>query len=140
MRIAVVHFPVRNDGVLLAISKGITGTLENAGHRVDSFVGGSEPAARLALYEYVLIGTESVGWKGRLPDALLAFLASSGAAPGLRSCAFVRRRGYFFGKTLAALMRAMEAEGMRVNASEALADEREAKARAAELPIEIRRN
>jgi hypothetical protein len=139
MRIAVIHFPVRNDGRLASIAGALAAALEKAGHRVEILDGKREANAKLLRFEYILIGTEPRGLNGQLPAALLPFLASSGPADGLRACAFVRRRGLFHAKTLASLMKAMEREGMRVNAFETLVDADAAGERVASLPLEARR-
>jgi menaquinone-dependent protoporphyrinogen IX oxidase len=136
MRVAIVYVPSRDPAALAAMAKAMARAIESAGHRAEFFGSRDEEATRLTGFDYVIIGSEPIGLRGKLPDAVPSFLAQAGMLSGKRSMAFVRKSGLGASRCLSRLMSAMEAEGMLVNCSEIVSSEAEAAEAARSAPIE----
>lgn len=138
MRVALVYIPAKGSDALAPLAKAMARTLESAGHRVDVSRAGKDDIPSLTGYDYVVVGTESSGAFGKIPEAVPKLLAQAGMLSGKRSMAFFRKSGLRPEKALGRLMRSMEAEGMVVNCAEIVAGESQAAALAAEAPVERR--
>ncbi len=135
MRVAVVAIPAKREKKLSSIASALARGFETAGHRVEVL----DPAGavhRLAGYDYIAIGTESIGFSGSVPARLAEILAQARGLAGRRSMAFVATSGLRSARTLSRLMTAMEAEGMYVNYAELLASPEAALVAAASAPVE----
>jgi menaquinone-dependent protoporphyrinogen IX oxidase len=136
MRVALVYVPAGDSDALARVSKAMARALEAAGHFVDIFEARADESPRLTGHEYVIIGTESASAMGKIPRRVSQFLAQAGMISGKRSMAFLRKSGLRPDKALSRLMKAMEAEGMMVNCSEIVSDEKGAAEAARGAPIE----
>lgn len=117
MRVVVVYLGSSHTRQLRNISEGIRSGIEAQGATVD-LASASELNRSLALYSYVVIVTESIGFfGGRIPGMVSEFLKGSGPLGGRRSCAILLKRGLRQNRGLIALMTAMEGEGMFVTDS-----------------------
>lgn len=127
MRVAVVFFSGRNRDGVMRLAQGIARGIEKQGNQVDTFEGARDSNAKLTIYQYIVVGTEPVGtFGGKIPDSVKTFLAGAGAVTGKKSYAFVSRSTFGAGKSLAALMKCMEGEGMLIKVSDILRSPAEA--------------
>jgi flavodoxin len=127
MRVAVVFFSGsssdRTGDLARALAKGI----ERQGHTVDVIDGARDTGSRLTIHQYIAVGAGSTGaFGGKLPEAVKTFLAAAGAVAGKKSYAFTPKATFGAGKTLAALMKCMESEGMFLKNSDILRSPAEA--------------
>jgi len=112
---------------MLRLAQAVARGIEKQGNQVDTFEGAKDPNARLTIYQYVAVGAEPVGpVGGKIPDGVKAFLAGAGVVSGKKSYAFVSRSTFGAGKSLAALMKCMEGEGMLIKTSDILRSPAEA--------------
>jgi menaquinone-dependent protoporphyrinogen IX oxidase len=138
MRVALVYIPSKSPEAIAALAKAMARSLESAGHFVDVSEARADDSPRLTGYDYVIVGTESAGLFGKIPDRVARFLAQAGTITGKRSMAFLRKGGLRPEKALNRLMKAMEAEGMIVNCAELVRNEAAAAAAARSAPVERR--
>jgi len=127
MRVAVVFFSGQNRDGMLRLAQAVARGIEQQGNQVDTFEGARDTNAKLTIYQYIAVGTQPVGTLGgRIPDSVKTFLAAAGAVAGKKSYAFVCRSTFGAGKSLAALMKCMEGEGMLIKTSDILRSPAEA--------------
>jgi menaquinone-dependent protoporphyrinogen IX oxidase len=138
MRVALVYVPSKGSDTLAPIAKAMARSLESSGYLVDLAEARADESPRLTGYDYIVIGTESAGAFGKIPEGVGRFLAQAGMLTGKRSMAFFRKSGLRSEKALARLMKAMEAEGMVVNCAEVVSNEATAVAAARGAPVERR--
>jgi hypothetical protein len=136
MHVAIVYVPVGKPEALEAAAKAMATALKAKGHEVELLSTAKGQTHRLVMSDYVIFGTEPLGFRGKLPARVGELLAQTGGLASKRSMAFVLKRGPFRNKTIFRLMRAMEAEGMNVNYGEVVSGPGEAAKAAAEAPIE----
>ena len=117
MRAAVVYYAEKRKGELEELSRGLARGLEKQNFSVDIF-NAKDFSRRLAIYQVVAIVTESVGnFGGKVPAGLAKYLESTGPSINLRSLAYIAKKGMRTQKSLQALMKTMESEGMLVLSS-----------------------
>lgn len=127
MRAAVVFFSGRNRDGMMALARALGKGIEKQGNTVDVFDGARDGPVRLSIYQYVAIGVETAGpLGGKIPDAVKPFLAAAGTVAGRKSYAFVAKAPFGAAKSLAALMKCMEGEGMFLRNSDILRSPAEA--------------
>ncbi len=127
MRVAVVFFSGRNRDKLMNLAKAIARGIEKQGNQVDTFDGDRDSNIKLTIYQYVALGAEPLGsLGGKIPESIKAFLASSGVVAGKKSYAFVPKATFGAAKSLSALMKCMEGEGMLIKSSDILRSTTEA--------------
>ena len=133
MRAAVVYYAEKRKKELEALSKALARGMEKQNISVDVF-NARDFSRRLASYQLVAIGTEVTGtFGGKIPEDLSKFLISAGPAMNVRSFAFVSGKGMRTQKSLQALMKAMEREGMFIIYSDVLDNEGSAEAAGEQL-------
>lgn len=135
MRVAVISIPAGNGAKLSVLAQGLGKGLEAAGHRVDHFGPKVDPMA-MASYDYLVVGTESSGPWGKLPQAVGTYLRRCQGLGGKRSFAFVRKSGLMPAKLLSRLMRVLEGEGLLITFEEMLSGAEDAAAAGREAPVE----
>lgn len=127
MRVAVVFFSGRNRDGMLRLAQAVARGIEKQGNQVDTFEGARDTNARLTIYQYIVVGAEPVGtFGGKIPEGVKTFLAAAGVVAGKRSYAFTSRAPFGAVKSLAALMKCMEGEGMLIRKSDVLRSPAEA--------------
>jgi hypothetical protein len=127
MRVAVVFFSGRNRDRMMNLAKAVARGIEKQGNQVDTFDGARDPNVKLTIYQYAVIGAEPVGtFGGKVPDSVKTFLAAAGAVAGRKCYAFVSKSRFGAAKSLAALMKTMEGEGMLLKTSDILRSPTEA--------------
>ncbi len=109
------------------LAKAVARGIEKQGNQVDTFDGARDPNVKLTTYQYAAVGAEPTGtFGGKIPESVRTFLASAGAVAGRRSYAFVSKARFGAAKSLAALMKCMEGEGMLIKTSDILRSPTEA--------------
>ena len=127
MKIAVVFFAGNNRNQLTETAKGLQQGLEKQGHQVDLIDGDRDVNVKLTIYEYICIGATAINFfGGKVNGHIPKFLANSGLVSGKRCFAFTTKTGLRQMKTLRALMKLMEHEGMYLKNSDILANSQEA--------------
>jgi hypothetical protein len=127
MRVAVIFFSGQNRERLMRLARAVARGIEKQGNTVDTFDGQKDGGVRLTTYQYVAVGAEPLGtFGGKIPDAARTFLASAGLVAGKKSYAFVPHAAFGAAKSLAALMKSMEGEGMLIKTSDILRSPAEA--------------
>jgi hypothetical protein len=138
MRVALIYVPAKAPDALAAVAKSMARAIEAEGHFVDVSQARPGETPSLTGYDYVIVGTESAGAFGKIPEGVSQSLSQAGMLAGKRSMAFLRKSGLRPEKALSRLMKAMEGEGMLVNFAEVVAKEADAAKAAREAPIERR--
>lgn len=127
MKVAVVFFAGNNRNQITETSKGLQQGLEKQGHQVDLIDGDRDVNVKLTIYEYLCIGAGAINFfGGKVSLNIPKFLSNSGLVSGKRSFAFTTKSGLRQMKTLRALMKLMEHEGMYLKNSDILANPQEA--------------
>ncbi len=127
MRVAVVFFSGRNRDGMMRLAQAVARGIEKQGNQVDTFEGARDSNARLTIYQYIVVGAEPIGTLGgKIPDSVKTFLSAAGVVAGKRSYAFVPKATFGAGKSLSALMKCMEGEGMLIKTSDILRSPAEA--------------
>jgi hypothetical protein len=127
MRVAVVFFSGQNRDGMLRLAQAVARGIQQQGNQVDVFEGARDADAKLTIYQYIAVGAEPLGGLGgRIPDAVKTFLSAAGAVAGKKSYAFVSRSTFGAAKSLVALMKCMEGEGMLIKTSDVLRSPAEA--------------
>jgi hypothetical protein len=121
MRVAVIFFSGQKREKLLQLATAVARGIEKQGNHVDTFDGQRDGGVRLTSYQYIAVGAEPLGpFGGRIPETTRTFLASAGMVAGKKSYAFVPKAPFGAAKSLAALMKSMEGEGMVIKTSDIL--------------------
>jgi hypothetical protein len=127
MRVAVIFFSGQKRDKLLQLAKAVARGIEKQGNHVDTFDGRKDSGVRLTAYQYIVVGAEALGaFGGKIPESARTFLASAGIVAGKKSYAFVPKALFGAAKSLAALMKSMEGEGMVIKTSDILRSPMEA--------------
>jgi menaquinone-dependent protoporphyrinogen IX oxidase len=113
MRAAVVFFATHSRDRILNITRSLARGIESQGHQVDIIDGVHDVNAKLTMYQYIAVGSETLSnFSSKIPDKVGYFLGSSGMVSGKRSFAFVTKNVFGAAKALARVMKSMEKEGM----------------------------
>jgi len=139
MRVTIVYVPSGGARALGAASEALAGGLRARGHEVEVHGAERGELPRLAMSDYLIIGTAPLGLGGKIPPRVAELLAQARGLSGKRSMAFVLRRGPFGGRALGRLMKVMEAEGMSVNYGEEIKGAAQAAALVEGIPLERQR-
>ena len=125
----------REQGKLVEVSKGLSRGLETQGHNVTILNAYTDNDKRLSYYDYIIVGTESIGlFSAKTPEILAKFLREVPGATGKRSFAF-NLKSLRCAKQLCYAMRDMEREGMFVTSSGTIRNASEAEAVGKRLQI-----
>jgi len=127
MRAAVVFFATNSRDRILNITRSLVRGIESQGHQVDIIDGVHDVNAKLTMYQYIAVGSETLSnFSSKIPDRVANFLSSSGMVAGKRSFGFVTKNVFGAPKALARLMKSMEKEGMFIKYSSILNSPQEA--------------
>ncbi len=135
MRVAVVYYKNGCDKVK-KIAEHLAQGVESQGHQVSLFNMETDSDARLTIYEYLIIGTApNSHFSSKISSRITEFLKNCGKISGIKSYAFVARKGFFVNKALQKLMKSMEKEGMFLKISDVISSAEEAGAIGKKLHI-----
>jgi menaquinone-dependent protoporphyrinogen IX oxidase len=111
----------------MGLAKAVARGIEKQGNQVDTFDGQRDANVKLTIYQYIVVGAEPLGtFGGKIPETARTFLAASGMIAGKKSYAFVPKATFGAAKSLSALMKSMEGEGMVIKTSDILRSAMEA--------------
>jgi|SRR5690554_2793837 len=116
MRVCILH---QHSGLSIAASlqKGI----EEQGHQVDLIDVEKERGKIVSHYNYVVVGSKATTlFGGKISEQTETFLKQGGTLGGKRSFAYIEKRGLRLNKSLQALMKIMESQGMFITYSDIL--------------------
>lgn len=120
MRVCVMYAPTsKGNEKMKEIAKALSEGIAAQGHMVDVLDMSLEAGKIVSYYDYLIIGTECIGlFGGKIPPSVGSFLKGAGTIGGKRCMAFITKGGLRSMKTLQALMKTMEKEGMFLKKSE----------------------
>ncbi len=124
MRVALITFFPRKDDSLSSILKKLQGGSAERGNQVEVFNGHEDLSnTRLTMYDYIAVVMKPAGlFGGKIPPRIAEYLATSGTISGKKGCALVVKSGFASNKACQNLMRAMEAEGVKLDYFEVIRD------------------
>lgn len=126
----------RESSKLHEISTGLSRGLESQGHNVTILNAYTDTDKRLSYYDFIIVGTESVGlFSAKTPEVLAKFLREVPGAAGKRSFAF-NTKSPRCARQLVMTMKDMEREGMIVSGSLTLKNAQEGEAVGKRLQID----
>ncbi|NLZ76528.1 MAG: flavodoxin family protein [Spirochaetales bacterium] len=109
----------KNDDRMKSIAQALSEGIQSQGHRVDLIDMNLEAGKIVSFYDYLVVGTNNTTFfGGKIPEVVSTFLKGAGSLSGKRCMAFITGGGLRPMKTLQALMKAMEKEGMFLKKSE----------------------
>ena len=127
MRVAVVYFSNKKHRKLSNLAGSLAEGIRSQGHQVDVIDGDLDFNSKLTVYKYIAVGIEPLNlFGGKIPLKTVPYLGDSGIVRGKRSYAFSIRGSLRPYKSLAALMHAMEHEGMYLKKSDIISTSEEA--------------
>ena len=98
-----------------ALSEGVA----SQGHQVDVIDMNLDMGKKVSFYDYLIFGTEATSfWGGKISTTVSQFLKTAGTVSGIRSMGFISKGGIRSMKSLQALMKTMEHEGLFLKKSE----------------------
>lgn len=120
------------------IATGLAKGIEEQNHMVDIIDIKLEGSKIISYYDYIIVGCEAINtFGGKIPQNVSTFLKNCGSISGKRCMAFVTKAGIRSIKTLQALMKVMEGEGMYLKTSDVIAKDAMATAIGKRLHIEL---
>lgn len=137
MRVLVLYAPkAKASDRMKAIARGLAEGIGSQGHTVEVLDASLEAGKVVSYYDYIVIGSEATTtFGGKIPSSLSVFLKTAGSLSGKRCMAWITKGGIRSMKTLQALMRVMEGEGMFLKKSELIKSAEAARAVGKHLQI-----
>ncbi len=117
MRVALISFCPRKDEKSRSAVKSLEAAASSRGNQVDVIDGNEDLVnTRLTMYDYIACVIRPAGIiGGKISPRVSEFLASSGTVSGKKGCALVLKGGFSSERVCRSLMRAMEAEGVKLD-------------------------
>jgi len=117
MRVALISFFPGADKKKSSIMKKLESGSASRGNQVEQFNGyESLVNTRLTAFDYIAVVLEPKGlFTGKIPARIAEYLSTSGSINGKKGCALVLKKGFFSNKACQNLMKAMEAEGVKLD-------------------------
>lgn len=116
-----------NQSYIEKIAKSLAKGIEQQNHIVDVINMKLEVGKVVSYYDYLIVGAEgTTTFGGKIPEIVKRFLGTSGAISGKRCMGFVCKAGIRSTKTLQALMKVMEEQGMYLKTSDIITKDQQA--------------
>ncbi len=123
MRVCVLFEDVGTASVCKDLASGLAEGIQTQGHDVELIDIKRDSGKIISYFDYIVVGTSATTfWGGKISSRVSDFLKQSGTVSGKRSFAFISKKGIRKGKTLQALMRVMESQGMYLTFSDILSN------------------
>jgi len=124
MRVALISFCSLKEPKTAAIVKKLETGSASRGNQVEIFNGFEDLVnTRLTAFDYIAVVVQAKGlFGGKIPPRVSQYLGTSGMISGKKGCALVLKAGFSSAKTCRNLMRAMEAEGVKLDYFDIIAD------------------
>ncbi len=138
MNICVLFFGGSKREKMVEAARGLAKGIESQGiHTVQIVDGEKESDKKLTSFHYIAVGAPSENLLGgKISPKIKNFLQSCGMISGKRSFAFTINSGIRTMKTLQAVMRTIEHEGMYLKVSDIISSGSQAEAIGAKLHVE----
>lgn len=129
MRVALVSFCPKKDEKAVSTVKILESASVSQGHQVDVIDGNEDLVnTRLTMYDYIAAIVKPRGIiGGKIAPRVSEFFATSGMISGKKGCALVLKAGFSSEGTCRSLMKAMEAEGVKLDYFEVVRDNEHAR-------------
>ncbi|NCD05288.1 MAG: hypothetical protein EOL97_04145 [Spirochaetia bacterium] len=130
MKVCILYAAkTNNNSYIKKIANSLAKGIEQQNHIVDVIDMKLEEGKVVSYYDYLIVGAEgTTTFGGKIPTTVKNFLDRSGAISGKRCMAFVTKAGIRSTKTLQALMKIMEGQGMYLKTSDIITKEDQATA------------
>lgn len=130
MKVCILYAAkTNNNSYIKKIANSLAKGIEQQNHIVDVIDMKLEEGKVVSYYDYLIVGAEgTTTFGGKIPTTVRNFLDRSGAISGKRCMAFVTKAGIRSTKTLQALMKIMEGQGMYLKTSDIITKEDQATA------------
>ena len=123
MKVCVLYSDIGSSSMCRDLALGLSEGIQTQGHDVDLVDMQRDAGKIISYYDYIAVGTVATGlWGGKIPAKVGEILKQCGTISGKRCFAFIGKRGIRQGKTLQALMRVMESQGMYLTFSDVLSN------------------
>ncbi len=124
MRVALITFCLQKEPKTVAILKKLEIGSASRGNQVELFNGFEDLVnTRLTAFDYIAVVVQAKGlFGGKIPSRISQYLGTSGMISGKKGCALVLKFGFSSAKTCRSLMRAMEAEGVKLDYFDIIGD------------------
>jgi hypothetical protein len=132
MRIAVIAISEGQSERLKNVAKAMEREFHAMGHQCEYV---KEPGPALSMFDFIVLCSEPLGLLGKIGTKIHDSLSGKCNLSGKRALAVLLKGGLASGKALAALMNAMEREGMVVVMGELVSQAREAATIARDAPL-----
>lgn len=128
MKVCILYAAkTNNNSYIKKIANSLAKGIEQQNHIVDVIDMKLEEGKVVSYYDYLIVGAEgTTTFGGKIPTTVRNFLDRSGAISGKRCMAFVTKAGIRSTKTLQALMKIMESQGMYLKTSDIITKEDQA--------------
>ena len=116
-----------NNSYIKSIAASLARGVEQQNHIVDIIDMKLDEGKIVSYYDYIIVGCESMTtFGGKIPTVVRSFLERSGAISGKRCMAFACKPGLRSNKTLQAVMKVMEEQGMFLKTSDVIKNDAQA--------------
>jgi len=123
MKVCVLYFDKQSSHFCKDLSSAFASGVMEQGEDCDIIDMGKETGKIISFYDYIaVIVPPSSLWGGKVPDAIERFLKQCGTISGKRSAAFISKGSIRSTKTLQALFKLMESQGMYLTYSDVLSN------------------
>lgn len=137
MKVCVLYASATKESQKIqSLAKALAEGISQQGHQVDVIDMNLDMGKKVSFYDYLVFGTEATSlWGGKIPSTMAQFLRTAGSISGIRCMGFVRKGGLRSMKTLQAVMKTMEQEGLFLKKSEIFSKDDHARAVGKHLQI-----
>lgn len=117
MRVALITFVPLRDSKYSSAVKKLQASASEGGNQVDLLNGLEDLTnTRLTMYDYIACVARPAGFiGGKILPRVAEYLGTSGSISGKKGCALILKSGISSEKACRTLMKAMEAEGVKLD-------------------------
>ena len=136
MKVCVLYYDKQSSNVCKILASSFASGIQAQGSDCDIIDMGKEAGKIISFYEYIaLIAPPATLWGGKIPEQVERFLKQCGTISGKRSAAFISKGSIRSTKTLQALFKLMEGQGMYLTYSDILSNKEIASASGKRIKI-----
>ncbi len=136
MKAAILYADVAQRTKAKEIASALARGIQQQGIDCDLLDVKKESEKRVAMYQYIAVVTTPTGlWGGTIDSSIQHFLRQNSSVAGKRCAAFVTKGAIRMNKTLQALFKVMEGEGMYLTYSDIMPNASQAQVTGAHLSL-----
>lgn len=121
MKACILYYDKVNKTLCKELSAALAKGIQEQSHDCDIVDMAKETGKIISYYDYIGVVTSPLTlWGGKVGDQVASFLKSAGSMSGKRSAAFISKGSIRSTKTMQALFKLMESQGMYLTYSEIL--------------------